>query len=683
MSHIFQSSINKFIKICLAFLGGLIFTFSWAHTIKLVPDESFINPAHSVSILEDPSGKLNLEDVKSLDSKGRFKSTKIIGDQLNFGFTQSTYWLKLTLIGSKDSPEIWIVEIPYLGLDIIDFYINSRLVFMTGSERSIESRPLFYRYYAFPLVIKSGAPQDIYMRVASNSPLSVPIGIWQSESFSRHTQLDALMQASYYGGIGVLCIFNFLIFIYLRDKTYLLYSLFASFVGLGIFSGNGYGRLYLWSGHPGWDQIAQAFFLAIAAGNAWLFTRAFLNTRESSPKIDRLLLGCSLLLYTSAIGLLSSHCFAFSPAFFLKAVPLLSLPGAILTVYAAVRAFNSGQESAKFFLIAWGVLCLGTVIAALRMFDVIPSNGFTSYALQISSGLEMLLLSFALANRIQHERQLRELAQLDVLRSKQALVDSLRASEVRLEKTVAIRTYDLKVMLEGEKKLREQYVRFGSMISHEFRNPLGIIETQLALISRNGNEDKLKKRLSVIASATYRLGMLFDRWLQGDRLDSGVDSVRPQLIYLNEWLQDIVIKCQNYHSTHILQLTPCPKELSLKADEKMLQAVVLNLIDNACKYSEPGKVVCIQVKTKLDMIGISVSDEGIGIDSNDLHIIFEEYRQINPTSQSRGLGLGLAFVKRITSLHLGSVEVLSQPGYGSEFIAWFPEKTVEFLDSKL
>ena len=675
MNPISQFLVQLFLRFTLALI---CLSAGVSHALQLNASQSMVNPIDSVRVLVDPAGNWTFEDVKKFDIQGKFKEIKTAGDEINFGFSSSTYWLKLPLARASNTPDIWILEIPFLDLEEIDFYAPERHVIETGSRRPIQSRPLFNRYYAFPVVLQEGT-QDFYIRVKSHSPISIPLKIWQEEKFSKNVQKDTMMQALYYGGIGALCIFNLLLFVYLRDKNYLLYFLFAGFVGLGIFAGNGYGRLYFWSGYPAWDGISQPVFLGAASASAWLFTREFLDTKKFLPKVDRTLQIISILLYGSSIGLIASYALSFSPTVFLQAVPLLSIPGSLLTIYAAMKSWSLGQQSAKFFLLAWGSLSVGTIIAGLRMFDVVPSNGFTSYALQISSSFEMLLLSFALANRIQNERLLREKAQVEALHSKEQLVKSLKLSEERLEKTVQLRTNELKGMLESEQRLREQYVRFGSMISHEFRNPLGIIETQLALLNRDGDESKLSKRLSTIGSAAHRLAMLFDRWLQGDRLASKIDSVRPCAIHLSTWLFDLVERCRAYHAAHALVLT-LDDESIIMVDEKMLQVVVLNLIDNACKYSPEGSKVKIQIERRSGVIGISVTDEGRGIEASDHEAIYEEYRQLNPDQQSRGVGLGLAFVKKIVQLHSGSIELISEIGKGSIFTVWFPEGPVEYID---
>ena len=634
-----------------------------------------LNPIATASVLVDPSNKLNLAEVTSPTYQSKFKPATDWGSELNLGFEKDTYWIKLLLSAGSSGNTNWVLEIPYFGLDHIDLYHPDGSVVKTGSLMPIESRGLFYRYYAFPIVLDSSV-SDFYLKVQSKQNITVPLKLWDQSSFDRHLQTDTLIQAFYYGGLGVLAVFNFLIFIYLRDRSHLYYSLFAIFFGLGIFAGNGYGRLFIWTQSPGWDQISQVILLLLGTIAALLFTASFLNTKENQPLVDKILRTLGVALVAYSVMLMLSEYTSISKILLFTFFPYLVMPVIITVLYAGARAWQAKQSSAQFFLLAWGILCLGGLMASLRQLDLIPTNGLTSYALQIASSLEMLLLSFALASRIQQERVMREKAQLEALTSKETLVQTLLASEERLEKQVQMRTNDLRSMLESEKKLREQYIRFGSLISHEFRNPLGIIENQAALLTRLSDNENQKKRLTIIRSATHRLALLFDRWLQGDRLESHIDKDRPQLIQLDSWLIDIIEKCKGYHPNHRLIFTPSLRSPALLVDEKMLEVVVLNIIDNACKYSAIQSTVILKIILESGRVGISIRDSGIGIEPSLHEKIFDEYVQVKPTPNKGGYGLGLSFVKKVMTFYGGEIQVISALGEGSEFIAWFPDTTI-------
>jgi signal transduction histidine kinase len=635
-----------------------------------------LNPTKYASVLIDATGHLSYGEILSPEYQNKFKPSSNWGEELNFGFSSSVYWIKVSLSGKELHASNWILEIPYFGLDHIDFYSSQGDVTKTGNLMSVGTRSFFYRYYAFPIEL-GNSTKDYYLRIDSKQNISVPLELWKQSAFNEYIQTDTLIQAFYYGGLGILAAFNFLIFLYLKDRSHLYYSTFAVLFGLGIFAGNGYGRLFIWPDSPYWDQISQVVMLTLATGMSLIFSTHFLNTKKTQPTVNWIFIILIIVLFSyAAIAVLTNYT-NISKNLIFQIFPLIVIPVIVAVLYAGVRAFQTGHYSAKFYLISWGALCVGGILASLRQLDLIPTNWLTSYALQISSAIEMLLLSFALANRIQNERLLREIAQKEAMFSKESLVQTLRASEERLERQVFNRTNDLRTMLESEKKLREQYIRFGSLISHEFRNPLGIIENQTALLSRQTDSDQYKKRLSIISSATHRLALLFDRWLQGDRLESHIDTDRPQLIQIESWLNDITEKCKAYHPNHIFVYTSPKKKSVLVVDEKMLEVVILNIIDNACKYSEYQSTIQIEMIQETSKVGISITDSGIGIDPVNHKKIFEEFVQVYPVgTNKRGYGLGLSFVKKVMEFYGGSIQVNSALGKGSEFIAWFPEKSI-------
>ena len=529
----------------------IFFGFQSAGLSQVDPRQiSSLNPTQYVSVLIDATGHLGYREILSPEYQNKFKPSSNWGEELNFGFSSSVYWIKVSLSDKELHASNWILEIPYFGLDHIDFYSPQGDVTKTGNLMPVGTRGFFYRYYAFPIEL-GNSTKDYYLRIDSKQNISVPLNLWKQSAFNRHIQTDTLIQAFYYGGMGILAAFNLLIFLYLRDRSHLYYSAFALLFGLGIFAGNGYGRLFIWPDSPNWDQISQVVMLTLATGMSLIFSTHFLNTKKNQPTVHWIFIILIVVLFSYAAIVVLTNYTNISKNLIFQIFPFIVMPVIVAVLYAGARAYQTRHYSAKFYLISWGALCVGGILASLRQLDLIPTNWLTSYALQISSAIEMLLLSFGLANRIQNERLLREIAQQEAIFSKETLVQTLRASEERLERQVFNRTNDLRTMLESEKKLREQYIRFGSLISHEFRNPLGIIENQTALLSRQTDNDQYKKRLSIISSATHRLALLFDRWLQGDRLESHIDTDRPQLIQIDSWLNDRIETFKAYHPNHI------------------------------------------------------------------------------------------------------------------------------------
>lgn len=377
-----------------------------------------------------------------------------------------------------------------------------------------------------------------------------------------------------------------------------------------------------------------------------------------------------------SIGLISTLFYPQTQGVWHQALMLLTLPYFGLITVASIQALKTRQEQAEYFLLAWGFLCAGVVIATLRTFGLVPTNTVTSYAIQIGTGFEMLLLSYALSCRIRIERAKRTAAQQDTLKAKDLLVESLQSSEARLEALVKERTNSLEGALANERYLREQHVRFGSLISHEFRNPLNNISSQSDLLRREHlvGIDNISKRTAVISSAASQLSLLFDRWIKSERINKTLGLENLVTIQLNRWIQDLVERYQSSHLNRAFIFVPFSNSLTFVADESLLQIAVINLLDNACKYSPSTSDVTVTIIGSKDEIGIEVHDFGEGIDQKYHQAIFEEGFRADQHHAIHGAGIGLTFVKHIAELHGGRVTISSNVGHGATFTLRFPPK---------
>jgi diguanylate cyclase (GGDEF)-like protein len=127
-----------------------------------------------------------------------------------------------------------------------------------------------------------------------------------------------------------------------------------------------------------------------------------------------------------------------------------------IAVAGGVQGLRRGRRSARFFLLAWGILLVGTAMLAARNLGLVPTTGLTRYAMQIGSALEMLLLSFALAERITDLRRGKETAEQSAVRARREMVDALRRTEVELEQRVEARTQELKALNRELSSQRER-----------------------------------------------------------------------------------------------------------------------------------------------------------------------------------------------------------------------------------
>jgi diguanylate cyclase (GGDEF)-like protein len=184
-----------------------------------------------------------------------------------------------------------------------------------------------------------------------------------------------------------------------------------------------------------------------------LFTRGFLDTRHSVPRLDGAVISLAALFALLMVAPLIAP--------YRLAAILTSLTGvafSLVAMLAGIRCWRNDQPGARTFLLAWTVLLLGVAVVGLRNLDLLPTTFFSFYAIQIGSALEMLLLSFALADRINGLRREKDAAQSEALATKHQLVGALQRSEASLERRVAARTAELEAanarLRENERQLQ-------------------------------------------------------------------------------------------------------------------------------------------------------------------------------------------------------------------------------------
>ena len=654
------------IKLVFGLIVSLLLALTaWAAANAEYWNASPVNLLSEVTYLEDAQMELNIEDVRQLPPE-QFRPLQ----HANFGYSSSRFWLRIPLQHTQDGLPQKILELAHFDISELVLHVPNQTPIRAGLDVPLNDRLWPHRFYAFPLMLSEHL-EYYYLEVRSKNAIVLPLTLWEPTDFMRYSLQTNLWQALYHGALGVLAIYNFLIFLSLRERSFFFYSLFASFMGLGMFALNGLMRQFVWPPQIPWSEGIHLTLIAFTIASAIYFTQSFLNTATNLTRLHWTMHGVAILALFQALAFWLGA----SPLWLAIGLSFLNLITAGFAIIAGVLSWRADNSNARLFLLAWGVLCVGAIIAALHNFGWVPSNPLTAYALQLSSCVEMLLLSFTLAERIRLERHNREIAQTEALELWQALVDSLRESEKRLEETVEVRTAELNRSLKNERDLLDRYVRFGALIAHEFRNPLAIIKSQLSLIEKEknwANTQWIYPYLNSINAAANRLKNLFEDWLQNDRLRQTQLELNIIDLPLSGWLEDVVEDLRDCYSGRYIDLCCIEPLPDLQADEALLRCAIHNLIDNAIKYSPIDSTVEIMVEIRDHMVGIAVVNQGQGIPPEKREMIFTDYGRANTDRGLYGLGLGLALVKRVVDLHRGWIEFNSETPQGTVFCLWLP-----------
>jgi PAS domain S-box-containing protein len=230
--------------------------------------------------------------------------------------------------------------------------------------------------------------------------------------------------------------------------------------------------------------------------------------------------------------------------------------------------------------------------------------------------------------------------------------------------------------LEREKELGQLKSNFVSMVSHEFRTPLGIIQSSAELLREFHQKMQPVERneqLESIARNTRRMAGMMEGVLVLSRLDAGKLDFQPTVLDLNLFCRrvvDEVLSATNRRGKIELTLHSIPS--AAKADEQLLGHIFTNLLSNAVKYSEPGATMQFTVKRDGRNAVCVVRDGGIGISENDQLQLFKAFHRGGNVGTRPGTGLGLLLVKRCAELHGGTVQVNSRISEGTTVTVTLP-----------
>ena len=415
------------------------------------------------SYFEDPTGKLRIQDMADPALSAQFRAISTAGDP-NFGFSHSAYWLALPLSLAAEGPPRWLLEVGHPSLDRVDVFTpsanGSYREQTTGDLQPFFSRPYPHRNLVFPITLEPGQTQTVYIRVLSSGSLTVPLTLWQPAALDAHDQRTYVLLGVFYGAMLALLCYNLFLYFALRDPVLLAYVGFVAAMTTGMLALNGLGNQFLWPNWPEWGDIAQPSALAIAGLCGTLFSRLFLATAREHPGLNRL-----LLALTAIFAIAAAMPAAFDYRFVALVTGLNALAFCTVAIYAGSTCRTRNQPDqpgaphpgTRYFIAAWSTLLLGTLMQALRSTSWVASTDFTTYAIQAALALAALLLSAAMAERIQATRR-------DALAAEHAMVKKLHLTELSLEARVTERTRELEA---ANAALRAKETQLEYMARHD------------------------------------------------------------------------------------------------------------------------------------------------------------------------------------------------------------------------
>lgn len=358
----------------------------------------------------------------------------------------------------------------------------------------------------------------------------------------------------------------------------------------------------------------------------------------------------------------------------------------------------SPKENILIYISTYVLLIVGTIFTQDSN-EIVESSILNGLMLTVLGVvISKIVLSFYVLNYIKTLEL--EKSQLILEEAIQKRTEELAFSNQQLIQEINTRhDMELQVLnaeLKYQKKLVElneemEYERirdeFFTNISHELRTPLNIIFCTLQMLNTLKNDSVVidKKRLSkytdTMKQNCYRLTRLINNIIDITEVDSGYYKIKLRNSDIVQIVENIILSVAPIAENNKYEIIFEKKtnNIVIACDPDMITRIMLNLLSNAFKFSESKSSIIIAIFQINGYVVIRVKDNGIGISDEDQKVIFNKFIQVDKTTtrNNEGSGIGLSLVKSFVQMHNGTIDVISEPGKGSEFIIELPDSKVE------
>ncbi|HEY1033195.1 MAG TPA: 7TM diverse intracellular signaling domain-containing protein [Flavipsychrobacter sp.] len=707
------------------FKVALIFLLCFFTGIQLFaePVVSYAGNSHRVAIgkyvqiLEDSSSSLTISEVVN---NSRFKPSE--HDVVNLGLSASTFWAKFTV--SNNSNERLLLEFDQPTIDEAALFSMNPSGGL-DSQKEGEFKPYDQRLYnnqnyIFELNLPQGETRTYYFRIKSGEQIMLPLVVGSSKAVLESLMMKDLIFGLFFGVILVMLLYNLFIYLTVRDKGYLYYGFYILSLALSQASLQGYAFRFLWPGSTWMAQNSVYLFPSLGGLAAMVFVKQFLQTKSFVPRLHLLL---NILIGVFVVAIFA--CFAGLTTLSFNIMQLNTMVGSLYVLYLSIVVLRKGYRSAIFFIIAWSILLLGATVFVLKDFGIFPYNNFTSSILAIGSAIEVVLLSFALADKINILRKEREEAQALAVTAAQENARIVKEQNVILEAKVNERTKELKASNDGLNKAlkdlkdaemqlveSEKMASLGQLtagIAHEINNPINFVTSNVKPLKRDVDMlitmlnqveeislldepadgkrkkidslkeeydfDYLKTEIQYLLNGIHEGSSRTAEIVKGLRIFSRLDEDDLKKADINEGLESTMVIVNNQIDN--VRITKNYGDLPLvECYPGKLNQVFLNMISNALHAvksrhgNEKTGELTIGTYRKEDKVYISIKDNGTGMNEDTKKKLFEPFFTTKDVGEGTGLGLSIAYNTIVK--HNGTITVNSVLGEGTEFLIEIP-----------
>jgi signal transduction histidine kinase len=604
--------------------------------VTRLPDIGQIQLEPYSQILLDPEGRYSVDEVAFSDLAQSFAA---LDKPLSFGFTPAAVWLRLNL--SSPKTQEWWLQIEQPILENVTVFERDPGGFWRRYSNALSETAalpgLDTRKPTFALQLSPDEPRLVLIRLQTRTAMVSGISLWQPQKLTAKTSSESFVWGMVIGAYALVIVFYTLFSIWTKKSVYTLYSalIFINFASAMLTDKWNYDLGLNLS--PGAQITILGLFVSLAPTASFAFQNAYARTYDHWPRFTQSVLVTSMAV--SFVGAL----LALTGQYRLSALLVQSFSVVMVAINTVLLSWLSllRNRKAQLLLLAFSIFHLSVGWRYMRNMGYVEPSYLNEHAYQIGAFVHMLILStgiFSGYNRLRQE------------------------SERQQAKAIA------------EAQLREQQSQFLGMVAHEVKTPLAVITASADNLQLTaGMPASALQRVEKISRNSTKIQNIFQSYLDNEQVLNSNKPFHFKELDLSGLVHSLAQDFQDTHGTTIF-LTTEPN-LKVHADRQLLSIAINNLLDNAHKYAPPDSVITVSVTSHHRQASITVTDNGPGIDEDDLPNIFNAYYRGSNSARQSGSGLGLHLVRYIAEQHKGTATAIRKDNGGMNFVIMLPHQS--------
>lgn len=628
--------------------------------------------APHVRYLIDGEHALSAEQALDLVSTDRFK--QIETTIVDFGFTKARFWLWAEVENASDEAGTWKLLLSNPLSDALAVYVVPETGDGFGAPVEILShtldepfaaRELAYRNHVATFRLGAHERAGLLIAYASKAATQQILFVESPDYFFAQVDQEDMHNFLVLGLLLGMTLVSVIYLTALRSRAALYYGVYICAAALYLFQTDGYGFQFLWPKSPAWNSMAVIPIGALWAASGLQFARSFVDAPNNHPTLNTLFLGGLV-----ASGLMFASSFWLFEASWFKFIALaLAVYCTSLYVAAGIAAVRRGQAGGRFFL-AGALIVVAPILVGLVSY-ALPgqfSQDMIGHGARYALGLEGTAFALAIfANLLGIRRERDEAMRREIVETKEKLAAVEALQEARQKHARAVQLAE---------RRRDQL----ATTAHDIQQPLASLRMALRQMETLAGLDRDK-----IAGSLSYLDQLIDRNLKDTRpstVDDGhgemddphasfaaatQDKPAAEDFPVSVVLGNVARMFEAEAHEKGLGFRMVPSSLHVTADPIGLMRIVSNLVSNAVKYTDRGRIL-LGCRREQDRVRIEIRDTGPGMTQEEAGRLLKPYQK----GETGGTGLGLAVVSRLAREQGFSFDVTSTPGRGSVFTVSVP-----------